>query len=67
LSKIIITVEGLANPLEYVLPKNQTVITIGSEIAFLCPFDWQKYSDRDVIVTVLTDEAVEASLTYHIP
>jgi archaellum component FlaF (FlaF/FlaG flagellin family) len=67
LSKIIVTVEGLANPLEYVLPKNQTVITIGSEIAVLCPFDWQKYSDRDVIVTVLTDEAVEASLTYHIP
>jgi hypothetical protein len=67
LSKIIITAEDLANPLEYVLPKNQTVITIGSEIAFLCPFDWQKYSDRDVIVTVLTDEAVEASLTYHIP
>jgi hypothetical protein len=67
LSKIIVTVEGLANPLEYVLPKNQTIITIGSEIAVLCPFDWQKYSDRDAIVTVLTDEAVEASLTYHIP
>jgi archaellum component FlaF (FlaF/FlaG flagellin family) len=67
LSKIIITVKDLANPLEYALPKNQTVITRGGEIAFLCPFDWQKYLDKDITVTVFTDEAVEASLTYHIP
>ena len=67
LSKIVITVQGFANPLEYVLPKNQTIVNIGCEVILLCPFDWQKYLSKDITVTVVTEELVEASAAYTIP
>jgi len=67
LSKIVITVQGFANPLEYVLPKNQTIVNIGCEVILLCPFDWPKYLSKDITVTVVTEELVEASAAYTIP
>ncbi|MEM3565837.1 MAG: hypothetical protein QXK18_03075 [Candidatus Bathyarchaeia archaeon] len=67
LSRIIITVQGLTVPLEHSFPKGQTLIKIGSEVVLLCPFDWQKYSGKDITVTVVSDEHVEASRVYHVP
>ncbi|MBS7621032.1 hypothetical protein KEJ32_02810 [Candidatus Bathyarchaeota archaeon] len=67
LAKIIVAVQNLTAPLEYVFPKNQALISVGSEVVLLCPFDWQKYSGKDLTVTVVSDEHVEASRVYHIP
>ncbi len=67
LSKIVITVQGITAPMEYVFPKNQTLINVGDEIVLLCPFDWQRYQGKDITVTVFTDEYVEASFTYNVP
>ncbi|MBS7635891.1 hypothetical protein KEJ37_00860 [Candidatus Bathyarchaeota archaeon] len=67
LAKIIVTVQNLTVPLEYVFPKNQALISVGSEVVLLCPFDWQKYSGKDLTVTVVSDEHVGASRVYHIP
>ncbi|MEM3829240.1 MAG: hypothetical protein QXP36_08525 [Conexivisphaerales archaeon] len=67
LSKIVIKVGNATNTLEYVLPKNQVTVNVGEEITLLCPFDWQKYSNEDIVITVLTDESVGTSSVYHIP
>ena len=67
LSKIAIEVGKAPNPLEYILPKNQVKVNVGEEISLVCPFDWQKCLNMDIVVTVFTDEAVEASLIYHVP
>ncbi|MEM3874901.1 MAG: hypothetical protein QXU45_07205 [Candidatus Bathyarchaeia archaeon] len=67
LSKIVVVVQGLAVPLEYIFPKNQTLVNIGSEVVLLCPFNWQECLDKDVTVTIVFDEHVEASRVYHIP
>ncbi len=67
LSKIVIIVQGLTAPLEYAFPKNQMLINVGDKVVLLCPFDWQKYQNRNITVTALTDEHVEATYTYHIP
>ncbi len=67
LAKIVITAQELTVPLEYVFPKGHTLINVGSEIVLICSFDWQEYLDKDITVTVVTDERVEASRVYHIP
>jgi len=66
LSKIVIKIQDLAEPFEYVLPKNQTIVNVGSEIVLLCPFDWQRYLGKSITVTAVTEEFVEASTTYTI-
>jgi len=67
LSKIIVTVQGLADPLEYVIPRNQLILNVGEEIIFLCPFDWQKYRGKNITITAVTAELIEASTSYTIP
>jgi hypothetical protein len=67
LSKIVITIQGLAEPLEYVLPKNHVIVSVGGETVLLCPFDWQRYLGKNITVAVVTEELVEASTTYPIP
>ncbi|MGQ9537974.1 MAG: hypothetical protein ACUVTE_00070 [Candidatus Bathycorpusculaceae bacterium] len=67
LSKIVITIQDLAEPLEYVLPKNHVKVNIGGETVLLCPFDWQRYLGKSITVAVVTEELVEASTNYTIP
>lgn len=67
LSKIVITIQDLAEPLEYILPQNHVTVSVGSETVLLCPFDWQRYQGKSITVTVVTEELVEASTTYTIP
>lgn len=67
LSKIVITIQDLAGPVEYVLPKNHVKVIVGGETVLLCPFDWQKYLGKNITVTVVTEELVEASANYTIP
>lgn len=66
-SRVVITVQGLSSPLEYVFPENQMTLKPGDEAVLLCPFNCQQYKDKDIIVTVVTAELVEASETYHVP
>lgn len=66
LSKILITVQGLTEPLEYLFPKDHVVLSVGGEAVLLCPFDWQRYMGKDITVTVVTKELVEALTTYTI-
>ncbi|MCS7125173.1 MAG: hypothetical protein NZ932_07175 [Candidatus Bathyarchaeota archaeon] len=66
LAKIVIVVQGLSEPLEYTFPKNHVIIRVGDETVLLCPFHWQKYMDKSVTVSVITEESVEASKTYTI-
>jgi hypothetical protein len=68
LSKVVVEVQGLTEPLVYMLPKGQVVIRVGGETTLLCPFDWQEYIDKSIIVTVVAaEEFTEASATYKIP
>lgn len=66
LSKIVITIQDLAEPLEYVLPKNHVTVNVGGETVLLCPFDWQRYLGKSITVAVVTEELVEASTTYNL-
>lgn len=65
LSKIVVTVQGLAEPVEYVLPKNHVTVSVGGETVLLCPFDWQRYLGKSITVTVVTEELIEASTAYN--
>ena len=68
LSKVIIEIQGLTEPLEYMLPKEQVVVRVGGETVLLFPFDWQKYVGKSVTVTVVAaEELVKATKTYMIP
>lgn len=67
LSKIVVIVQDLAVPLEYILPKNHTLINIGREAVLLYPFSWQKYSGKNITVIVISDENIGASRVYRIP
>ncbi len=67
LTKIVITIQDSAEPVEYVLPKTHVTVSVGSETFLLCPFDWQRYFGKSIFVTVVTEELVEASTAYTIP
>jgi hypothetical protein len=67
LTKAVIVVQGLADSLEYVIPRNQVIVNVGEEIIVLCPFDWQKYQGKKITITVFTAELIEASTSYTIP
>jgi hypothetical protein len=68
LSKVIVEVQGLTEPLVCMLPEGQVVVKVGGEAVLLCPFDWQKYMGKSIIVTVVAvEELAEASATYTIP
>jgi flagellar basal body-associated protein FliL len=67
LSKVVVTVQDMADPLEYVIPRNQVIVNVGEEITVLCPFDWQKYQGKKITITVFTAELIEASTSYTIP
>ncbi|MEM2947485.1 MAG: hypothetical protein QXN96_04515, partial [Candidatus Bathyarchaeia archaeon] len=67
LSKVVIAAQELAVQLEYVIPQNEALLNIGSEVVLLFPFNWQKYLNKNIIVTIISDEHVEASRVYHIP
>ncbi|MEM3578880.1 MAG: hypothetical protein QXL54_01480 [Candidatus Bathyarchaeia archaeon] len=66
LSKIILVIQDLAEPLEYLFPKNHVIVSIGSETILLCPFDWQKYTGKSITLTVVTEELVKATTLYTI-
>ncbi|MBS7647482.1 hypothetical protein KEJ24_06575 [Candidatus Bathyarchaeota archaeon] len=66
LSKIVIVVQDLAAPLEYVLPQKHVTVSVGGETVLLCPFDWQKYLGKSITVTAITDEFMEVSITFTI-
>jgi hypothetical protein len=68
LSKVIVEVQGLTEPLVCMLPEGQVVVKVGGETVLLFPFDWQKYMGKSIIVTVVAvEELAEASATYTIP
>jgi len=67
LSKVTIKVLDSAEALEYLLPKNHVILNVGGEAILLCPFDWQRYIGKNITVILVTEELVEASITYLIP
>lgn len=62
LSKIVVKIQDLAEPLEYIFPRNHVKVNVGGEAVLLCPFDWQRYIGKNVTVTVITEELVSASM-----
>ncbi|MEM2420015.1 MAG: hypothetical protein QXL38_03405 [Candidatus Bathyarchaeia archaeon] len=66
LSKIVVFVQDLNETLEYLFPENHLVLTAGGEFVLLCPFNWQKYVGKTIMVTVITKELVEVSTSYTI-
>jgi len=67
LTKVVIIVQGLADSLEYVFPRDQIIVGVGETFTMLCPFDWQKYQGKNITITVVTVELIEASTSYTIP
>lgn len=64
LSKVVITIQGLPEPLEYTFPREQVIIKVGAEAILLCPLDWQKYVGKSVAITIITEELTKVSMLY---
>lgn len=61
ISKVIITLSGQTEPLEQQFPENQIIAQPGDNAVLLCVFDWKEYLGKNITVTVITKEGVEAS------
>jgi len=42
-------------------------VNVGSDIAIVCPWNWQKYSTQYIIVTVYAADGTTASATFEVP
>jgi hypothetical protein len=42
-------------------------VKVGTDIAIVCPWNWQKYSTQSIIVTVYTTDGTVASATFEVP
>lgn len=67
LSKVTIRLQNQTVLTEDMAPENQTIIKPSETAVILWLFDWGKYPNTDIVVTVFTNEGVEASTTFHIP
>jgi hypothetical protein len=63
ISKVIVTFPNQTEPIEQVFPSNQIIVKPGDEAVLLCSFDWEKYADVSITVSVITAEGIEASQT----
>lgn len=66
-SKVTIALQNQTILVEDTLPENQTLIKPGEIAVVLFIFNWEKYPDTDITVTVTTQEGVETSTAFHIP
>jgi len=67
ISKVTIMLQNRSELLEQIFPQNQTILKPFDKAVLLCLFDWEKYQGENIIVTVSTNEGVEASQTFQIP
>ncbi len=66
-SKVTVKLQNQTVLADDMAPENQTIIKPGETAVILWIFDWGKYPNTDVVVTVVTKEGVEASTQFHIP
>jgi len=66
-SKVTITLQNQTILAEDIVPENQLIIKPGETAAVLCLFDWGKYQNTDIVVTIITEEGIETQTTFHIP
>ncbi|MDH7478320.1 MAG: hypothetical protein QHH17_08075, partial [Candidatus Bathyarchaeota archaeon] len=67
LSKVIVAFENQTILAEDVVPENQIIIKPSETAVILCVFDWGKYPNTKIVVTIFTIEGIETSTTFHIP
>lgn len=66
-SKVIIALQNQTILVEDMVPENQIIIKPGETAILLCLFDWGKYPNTNIVVTIITAEGVEASTIFPIP
>jgi len=66
ISKVIITLPNQTEPLEQQFPENQIIVKPDEKVALLFAFDWEKYLDANITITVITKEGVEASTSWQV-
>jgi hypothetical protein len=65
-SKVTIALQNQTILVEDIVPENQVIIKPGETTVVLCLFDWEKYQNIDVVVTIITEEGIETQTTFHI-
>jgi archaellum component FlaF (FlaF/FlaG flagellin family) len=66
-SKVIVALQNQTILAEDIVPENQIIIKPGETAVLLCLFEWGKYLNTEIAVTIITTEGVEVSTIFHIP
>ncbi|MEM3700295.1 MAG: hypothetical protein QXL57_05455 [Candidatus Bathyarchaeia archaeon] len=64
-SKVTVAFQNQTIIVEDLFPENQIIISPGETVIILCLFDWEKYSNIDILVSIITVEDIKASIIFH--